>query len=364
MTLRLCNAVQLPARCLSGGQDIRRCGTLVALACLLLLSASGCATHSGIRDKVVVITGASSGFGKGVALKASSEGATVVLAARRTGLLNELARDINARGGRALAVTTDVSRETDMERLAQAAIDQYGRIDVWINNAGIGALGAFDEVPLADHRRVIDVNLNGVIIGSHIALRQFRRQGAGTLINVASVSSEVPFPYYASYAASKHGVLGLGLSLHQELRIQGARDIRVSTIMPYAADTPWFQHAANYSGRAPRMVLLDPPGKVVDAIVGAISRPRKQISVGYKAKLAVLSHRLAPALTETLVGEVMETVQLENTTSAPITDGTLHEPMQAGTGVDGGARERMRLRAERAEDADADGDQPAEDPSK
>ncbi|HZF98399.1 MAG TPA: SDR family NAD(P)-dependent oxidoreductase, partial [Pseudoxanthomonas sp.] len=250
---------------------------------------------------MVVITGASSGFGKGVALKAAEQGAAVVLAARRTQLIEAVAREITARGGSALAVTTDVAREEDMERLAQAALQRYGRIDVWINNAGIGALGAFDEILLADHHRVIEVNLNGAITGSHIALRQFRRQRYGTLINVGSVSSEMPFPYYATYAASKHGVLGLGLSLHQELRTQGARNIHVSTVLPFAADTPWFDHAAHYNGRAPRMVLMDPANKVVDAIVGAISRPRKQISVGFKAKLAVASHRLLPGPSQHLM---------------------------------------------------------------
>jgi short-subunit dehydrogenase len=330
---------------------------LPLLLCAGLLALASCATtqSTGIRGKVVVITGASSGFGKGVALKAADQGATVVLAARRTELIEAVAAEINSRGGNALAVTTDVSREEDMERLAQAALARYGRIDVWINNAGIGALGAFDEIPLADHHRVIEVNLNGAITGSHIALREFRRQNRGTLINVGSVSSEIPFPYYASYAASKHGVLGLGLSLYQELRAQGARDIHVSTILPFAADTPWFDHAAHYNGRAPRMVLMDPADKVVDAIVGAISHPRKQISVGFKARLAVASHRLLPGPSQHLAGSVMHRIQEEVAPPAPDSVGALYAPVPQGTGVDGQVRERMqRERHERRSPDPAD----------
>ncbi|MFC4726979.1 SDR family NAD(P)-dependent oxidoreductase [Coralloluteibacterium thermophilus] len=334
----------------SGWHPAGRAGRVLrGLLALCVLSLAACATPRSLDGRVVVVTGASSGFGKGVALRAAEEGASVVLAARREALLDALERDIVARGGSALAVPTDVADPAQVERLAAAALARYGRIDVWINNAGVGALGAFDAVPLADHLRVLEVNLDGVVAGSHVALRQFRRQGAGTLINVASVAGRIPFPYYASYAASKHGVLGLGLTLHQELRLQGLRDIRVSTILPFAADTPWFDHAANYSGRRPRMVLMDPPEKVVDAIVGAIHRPRKQISVGYKARLGVFAHAVAPGPTQRLAASVVHRVQIENAPPAEDGSGSLHVPMQEGTGVDGGVRARMREERRRDE---------------
>src|SRR5688572_5679017 len=161
-----------------------------------------------LHGSVVVITGASSGFGRGAALAFAGEGASVVLVARRDEVLDEVAAECEALGSRALVAPADVGYEDDVEQVGYDAIERFGRIDVWINNAGVGAIGRFDEVPLADHRRVIETDLLGVIYGSHVALRQFRRQGFGTLINVASALGKVPAPYYGSYTAAKYGVVG------------------------------------------------------------------------------------------------------------------------------------------------------------
>src|SRR5690606_3061949 len=109
----------------------------------------------------------------------------------------------------------------------------FGQIDIWINNVGIGALGLFWDIPIEAHARVIDVNLKGLIYGAHEALRHFIAQGYGTLINIGSIDSEVPLAYQSSYAASKAGVLSLGRSLNQELRLAGHDRIKVGTIMPW-----------------------------------------------------------------------------------------------------------------------------------
>src|SRR5690554_2263009 len=162
-----------------------------------------------VQGATVVITGASSGFGRGVAFALASMGANVVLAARRTAALEELASEINVAGGAALAVTVDVSEAGDVARLAAAATERFGHIDVWINNVGVGALGFFWDIPIEDHARVIDVNLKGLTYGAHEALRRFLAQGFGTLINVGSIDSEVPLAYQSSYAATKAGVLSL-----------------------------------------------------------------------------------------------------------------------------------------------------------
>jgi short-subunit dehydrogenase len=307
---------------------------LLLCACLQLL---GCATAPAARtnrDRVVVLLGASSGFGKGVALELADQGANVVVAARRTQLLEELARECEQRGGQALAVTADATKEADVERLAQEAVSRFGRIDVWINLAGIGAFGRFEEIPLADHHRLVDVNINGVINGSYYAMRQFRRQGAGTLINISSVAGRVGFPYYPTYSASKHAVTGLGVALNQELRLNGDRNIHVSTIEPYASNTPWFEHAANYLGHSPSMVLMDPPPKIVDAIVRATLRPKKEIAVGYKAKLLFASHRMTRRVTENAAGRITHNVLMKQPPTPPHS-GSLQEPMASGTEVEG-----------------------------
>lgn len=291
--------------------------------------------------RVVVITGASSGFGRGVARKLAARGDRVVLAARRVTLLEAVARECETQGGRALVVPCDVGREADVAALAAAAFRRFGRIDAWINNAGVGAVGRFEEVPLADQRRLLEINVNGVVHGSYFALRQFRRQGAGTLINVSSVDGVIGLAYQSTYAASKHAVRGLGAAIHEELRLNREHGIRVCTIFPYATDTPWWRHAANYTGRTPHMRWIDPAEKVVDAIVNALERPRKEIAVGFKAKLFVLSQRLAPGLTERIAGRIAHAEFVRQPPPAAHTAGALHTPTPEGAGVDGGWREQV-----------------------
>jgi short-subunit dehydrogenase len=325
---------------------------LLAAALLAAALLAGCAGPSRLgqsdRERIAggtfVVTGASSGLGRGVALRLASHGANVVLAARRTEVLEELAGEVRAAGGQPLVVTTDVAKPDQVERLAGAAVERFGRIDVWINNAGVGAIGRFEEIPVEDHARVVDVNLKGVIYGSHAALRQFRRQGFGTLVNVASVEGRLPVAYHASYAATKHAVLGLGAALNQELRLGGVREtIRIASVLPWAVDTPYWVHTANYSGGTPRMVTMDGPQETVDAIVWVSVNPRKEYAVGWKAEGTVFGDRIWPGLAEHIAGNVVHRAQIETAPPAPPTAGSLHEPMRGpGTAsVEGGARARM-----------------------
>jgi short-subunit dehydrogenase len=284
-----------------------------------------------------------------VALRLAAMKANVVLAARRTAVLDEVAGQARAAGGTALVVTTDVSNPEDIRKLADAALQRFGRIDVWINNAAVGAIGDFSAIPVEDHARVVDVNLKGVIFGSHVALQQFRKQRSGVLINVGSVESEVPLAYHASYSATKAAVLSLGRALNEELRLAGLRGpIEVATVMPWATDTPFFDHAANYTGRTARMPAMDPPEKVVDYIVYASLHPSEEVPTGWKARGAIWSHHIAPDLTERVSADIAHRSQMENAPPGqPLTSGSLYQPVQSGTGVDGGVRQRMRR-----EDAD------------
>jgi short-subunit dehydrogenase len=230
-----------------------------------------------LSGSTVVITGATSGFGRGVALALAQEGANVVLAARRSGVLESLEKEIASQGGEALAVVTDVGSAGDVERLCQQSVQHYGRIDVWINNVGVGALGFFWDIPTDVHARLVEVNLNGLIYGCHAALRQFLSQDGGTLINVGSVDSEVPLALQNTYAATKAAVLSLSRSLNEELRLSENSDrIRVATIMPWAVDTPWWIHAANYTGHAPRMAAMDDPELVIYAIAKHALSPKRK----------------------------------------------------------------------------------------
>jgi short-subunit dehydrogenase len=312
---------------------------LAALA-LCVASLAGCAIspragpddERRIAGKTFVITGASSGFGRGVALRLGAAGANVVVAARSVDALTVVASELTAAGGRALVVGADVANPGDIERLMAAAVARFGRVDVWINNAGVGAIGRFDDIPLEDHARLIDINLKGVIYGSHVALRQFRAQGAGVLVNIGSVESQVPLAYQASYAASKAGVLSLGRTLNEELRLAGLCGVQVVTVMPWAAATPFFRHTANYSGHVPTMVAMDDPQKVVDAIVWVTVNPVEELPVGWKSVGGYASHRMLPDLTERLSADIAHRAQMQDAPPAASTAGTLHRTVGTPAG--------------------------------
>jgi len=316
----------------------------------MLAALAGCATHRAAREqaplagKTVVITGATSGFGRGVALAMARQGAHVVLCARDGNALSGMVREAADVSPNAEAVTVraDVGRPDDIERLARVALDRFGRIDIWINNAGVGAFGRFQDIPLADQLRLVQVNLDGVIAGSYQALRQFHAQGHGTLINIGSVEGRVPSPYQASYVASKHAVVGLGAALNQELRLDpAAHDIHVVTVNPYATDTPFFAHAANYTGHTPRAVLLDPPVKVIDAIVQAAVHPEPEVTVGYKATVSQASQHISRTVTESVMARVMHDAQMRDAPAGPTTQGTLYAPDGTDGEVEGDGAERI-----------------------
>lgn len=290
-----------------------------------------------VKNRVIVLTGASSGFGKGAALKFAEAGAQLVLAARRTELIEDLARECEAKGTRAVAVTTDVSKQDDVERLAQQAASLFGHIDIWINNAGSSAIGRFEEIPLADHIQVVQTDLLGAIFGSYFALREFRRRNGGTLINVSSVLGKIPAPYYASYNAAKAGVASLGVSLRQELEENKVKNIRVCTLFPMATDTPFFEHAANYTGHesVPIPPLYDPE-KVIDALFHLAEKPEDEVVIGAMGKTMAAAHNLMPGVMEKMMGMETHIEQIKKAPASEKTPGSVVQPSPKGTGVRGG----------------------------
>lgn len=289
-----------------------------------------------LSGKVVIITGASSGFGKGAAKKFAEGGASVVLAARRASLLEDLTREIEGAGGQALSVPTDVSKQVEVEALAHAAVSKFGRIDVWANIAGAGALGRFEDVPLADHVQVIETDLLGTLYGSYFALRQFQSQGSGTLINIASVIGKVPAPYFASYAAAKHGIVGLSAAIRQELEESKANGIHVCIVEPTSFDTPFFEHAANYTGH--QAVPIPPvydPEEVINTIVGLATKPQDEVQVGTAGTVTTVFHNLFPGLTEKMMKK-QTAMAIEKADAVGDTEGSLRAPVDHGTTVTGG----------------------------
>jgi short-subunit dehydrogenase len=288
--------------------------------------------------KTIVITGASSGFGKGVARKLGAQGHNVVLAARRGHLLDELVAEI---GPNAIAVPTDVGNADEIRHLAERAIMDYGGIDVWINNAGVGAIGPFEDIPLEDQIAVVQTNFIGELNGSYVALRQFLDQGAGILINVASVAGKVAMPYYAVYGATKSAVLSMGSAIRRELELGGHKNIHICAVNPWATDTPFFEHASNYSGHSLRMPAIDDPEIVVDAIVDLVDNPKDEVDVSIKTKGSVIGSHLTPGFTESASARMTHKYLMEDAPADAPTSGSVHEPMSTGTGVEGHARERI-----------------------
>lgn len=315
---------------------------------LIVIFVSSCASwepgkkkRAEFKNKTVVIVGASSGFGRGVAEQLGRYHANVVLAARRTALLEEVAGNIVDAGGHACVVTTDVTKPDQLEHLLSVALDQFGSIDIWINDAGVAALGPFCDVPFEDHAKVLDVNLKGLMNGTYIALKQFQTQGYGTIVNLGSAESRIPLAYEASYAISKAAIRSLGISLNQELRLQQQKHIKIVTVQPWASDTPVWRHAANYTGHTPGMILMERPSSTINAIVRRSIRPRKEMPVGVKVHIAYFLHRICPGLVERMASNISNRY-IQRAPSAPVTDGAVFKPMPSGNGVDDGVRDRIK----------------------
>lgn len=236
--------------------------------------------HVDLDGAVVVITGGSSGIGKATALRLASRGSRLVLAARGVPALERTADECRALGARAVAVPTDVSDEAAVAELARRAEEAFGRIDAWINGAGVMVYGTYDEAPMATHRQVVETNLLGPMFGCMEALRRFRRQGGrGVIVNVASLYADMTSPLVSSYVTSKFGLLGFSRVLRRDLYGEG--DVAVCCILPASFDTPIFRNAGNHHGRVARAIPpVSDPDRVARRIVRCLEHPRKELRIG------------------------------------------------------------------------------------
>lgn len=187
-----------------------------------------------IEGKVIVITGASSGFGEIAARHLSEEGAVVALGARRTERIKKLAKEINDNGGKAIAVTTDVTDRNQVKALVDKAVEAFGRIDVMLNNAGLMPLAPLEKLRVDEWDKMIDVNIKGVLYGIAAALPHMKAQKSGHIINVSSVAGHVIGPGGAVYSATKHAVRTISEGLRQEVK---PYNLRTTIISPGAVDT-------------------------------------------------------------------------------------------------------------------------------
>lgn len=289
-----------------------------------------------LQDRVVVVTGGSSGIGRAAAQRFAEAGATLVLAARAPAPLEAAADECRARGARALAVPTDVSDPAAVDALVRRAVDELGRVDVWVNVASVFGFGALDEMPLDVQRRIVEVNLLGTMHACAAVVPVLKEQGRGTIVNVASLYGRLTSPYVGAYVTAKFGVVGYSRVLRQELLPH--RGISVCTVLPGSMDTPIFAQAANYTGRNVRPVPpVADPQRVARAIVRLAEHPRREVTVGQTHHLAAWLQAALPRTYDRAALPLMRHVAIGRQ-PRPVGPGNAFEPQPQREGVYGGWR--------------------------
>jgi NAD(P)-dependent dehydrogenase (short-subunit alcohol dehydrogenase family) len=275
-----------------------------------------------VSEQVIVITGASSGIGLATAKLAARRGAKVVLAARTREALAEAVDQIKYAGGEAVFVEADVTNPADLERIAAAALERFGRIDTWVNNAGVGIWGMIDEVPEEDMRQLFEINFWGTVHGSQVALKHLRDRG-GAIVNVGSLTSDRAIPLQGIYSASKHAIKGFTDALRSELQHEGA-PVSVTLIKPASIGTPMPQHVKNYTQREPN--FLPPvyaPEEVARTILNAAEYPVREAVIGGAARTLSTLGQIAPRLIDLIAAKLMVPAQIG--TKEPTMTDNLHE---------------------------------------
>jgi short-subunit dehydrogenase len=282
-----------------------------------------------IADQVIVITGASSGIGRATAQMAAERGAHVVLAARSSEALSELEDSINSSGGQAISVVADVGKQEDVWRIAEAAKSRFGKIDTWVNNAGVSIYGKLTDVSLTDQRRLFDTNYWGVVYGSLVAAAELKDKG-GAIINVGSTISDRALPLQGAYSASKHAVKGFTDAFRMELEHDNT-PISVTLIKPGAINTPYIEHAKNYMEVEPTLPPpVYAPEVVAEAILYAAENPVRDLFAGGAGKAISMAGHYAPRLTDKVFERWgFETQKTEIPNMNPEDKG-LHKPSGGG----------------------------------
>ncbi|MGS2737694.1 SDR family oxidoreductase [Sinomicrobium sp. M5D2P17] len=233
-----------------------------------------------LKEKVVAVTGASAGIGKAIAIKLAENGAKVILGARNAELLAKIVEEIKSNGGEAVCVKTDVSNKTDMVRLINIAVSQYGKLDVIINNAGVAHLSRIDELNIDGWDEMIDINIKGVLYGMAAAIPVFKKQQSGHIVNIISTSGIKIVPTQGVYAGTKNAVRTIAEAFRQE----SDGNIRITGISPgfiktdFALKSVSTEDLKTAASKAVATLAISPEA-IADAVIYAISQP-KDVEVG------------------------------------------------------------------------------------
>jgi NAD(P)-dependent dehydrogenase (short-subunit alcohol dehydrogenase family) len=232
-----------------------------------------------LQEQVIYITGASSGIGLATAKAAAAQGAKVVLAARNEAALAQIVDWMVAAGGEAIYVAADVGNPSDVEKIAECGLSRFGRMDTWVNNAGVSVWGRTEDISDADNRRLFETNFWGTVYGCKTAAKHLKRKG-GAIVNVGSIAGDAAFPMQAMYCASKHAIRGFTDAFRMELQAERA-PVSVTLIKPASIATPLQRQAKNYMNKEPQLPSpLYPPEEVAHAILRAAVNPVRDLNVG------------------------------------------------------------------------------------
>jgi NAD(P)-dependent dehydrogenase (short-subunit alcohol dehydrogenase family) len=293
------------------------------------------------RPEVVVITGGTAGVGRATARRFARDGARVAVLARGRDGLEATARDIEARGGLALAIACDVAKPEQVEDAASRIEAELGPIDVWINSAMTTVFGRVDQLSAKEHRRVTDVTYHGVVWGTRAALERMRPRGRGVIVQVGSALSHRAIPLQAAYCAAKHAVRGFTDALRSELLHDGL-DIHLTMVQLPAVNTPQFRQCENKLPRAPQPVPpIFQPELAAAIIHWAAHHRRREVYVGLPTIEAILGQQWIPGLLDHyLVHRAYDGQQ----TDAPAREGAsnLFAPLPGDPGVHGDFDDRAR----------------------
>jgi NADP-dependent 3-hydroxy acid dehydrogenase YdfG len=226
-----------------------------------------------IKGKVVAITGASSGIGKAIAIELAKNSAKVVLGARRTEQLEQLVEEINSTGGMAICTKIDVNNKADLVQLVNTAVEQYGKLDVIINNAGVSQLSRIDELDIEGWEEMIDINLKGVLYGMAAAIPVFKRQQSGHIVNIISTAGLSIVPTMGVYAGTKNAIRTIAEAFRQE----SDRNIRITGISPGFVKTDFADNIKNEEMKTAIQKRMEEiaisPVAIANAVIYAVSQP-------------------------------------------------------------------------------------------
>ncbi len=257
-----------------------------------------------MKDKVVVITGASSGIGAALAERLAARGARVVLAARREAQLREVAAHC---GPDCLVVVADVTRREEVGRVLKRALERFGRVDVWVNNAGRGISKPVSAITDADFDEMMLVNAKSALYGMQAVLPHFKERGQGHIVNVSSMLGRVPFaPFRSAYSAAKGALNALTASLRMELRSTHP-GIHVTTVSPPVVATDFGLNALGGGPDSRALPNAQPAGEVAEAIVAVIEEPRADVYTRAGAREQVAAYYAAEDMASREGGPVAPT---------------------------------------------------------